>query len=162
KLLDEAQGPAELEKLNSVFSTYFATTIGAAAADRLGDLLFQRGDFDRAAQCWQAVLKYHPEYEVPRVRLLVKSGIALARARRWDEFDEIQRNVASRHPGEKVVLGGHDVDAGEHLRALAAADRKGTTEQKFELDTAALDFALPASNEPSWQFRFFNTPTAKM
>ena len=38
KLLDEADGPAELKNLERIYSAYFTTAVGDNAADRLGDL----------------------------------------------------------------------------------------------------------------------------
>ena len=48
KLLEQAEGPTELATLERVFSAYFLTTLGDNAADRLGDLYFEQGRFDRA------------------------------------------------------------------------------------------------------------------
>ncbi len=52
KLFDEADGPNQLRDLERVYSSYFSTTVGDNAADRLGDLYFELGRFDRAADCW--------------------------------------------------------------------------------------------------------------
>lgn len=41
KLLDEAEGPAELKNLEHIYSAYFATAVGDNAADRLGDLYYE-------------------------------------------------------------------------------------------------------------------------
>ena len=48
KLFDEASGPTELKNLERVYSAYFITSVGDNAADRLGDLYFEQGQFDRA------------------------------------------------------------------------------------------------------------------
>src|ERR1017187_10549038 len=57
KLFDEAGGAAGLKNLERIYSAYFSTSIGDNAADRLGDLYFELGRFDRAADCWLAVLR---------------------------------------------------------------------------------------------------------
>ena len=57
KLFDEAKGPKELETLERIYSAYFSTAIGDNAADRLGDLYFELGRFDRAADCWLDILR---------------------------------------------------------------------------------------------------------
>ena len=62
KLLDEADGPAELKNLERIYSAYFTTAVGDNAADRLGDLYFELGRFDRAADCWLADLARTPRY----------------------------------------------------------------------------------------------------
>ncbi|HEV3004104.1 MAG TPA: hypothetical protein VGX78_06555, partial [Pirellulales bacterium] len=76
-LLDEAKGADETAKLEKIVSSFFITSVGDVAADRLGDIYFEQGEMDRAADCWQAVLQYRPESALVRVRLLVKSAIAL-------------------------------------------------------------------------------------
>src|SRR4051812_25107659 len=53
KLFEGADGPNQLGDLERVYSAYFSTSIGDNAADRLGDLYFEQGRFDRAADCWQ-------------------------------------------------------------------------------------------------------------
>jgi outer membrane protein assembly factor BamB len=164
KLIAEAQGQAEAEKLNKVFSTYFATSVGDQAADRLGDLLFEQGELSKAADCWRAVLQYRPESVLPRVRLLTKSAIALARSGRWDDFRAIERTVREKHSGERVTLGGQEVDVGKFLAELAAS-RKPSPEgldanSASEFEAAEIELADQA--EPLWQFRYFSETTAKM
>src|SRR5262249_59034056 len=43
KLLDDAEGAAELKNLERVYSAYVITSVGDNAADRLGDLDFEHG-----------------------------------------------------------------------------------------------------------------------
>lgn len=57
KLLEEAEGPAELAALERVYSAHFASSVGDEAADRLGALYFEQGRFDRAADCWLSILR---------------------------------------------------------------------------------------------------------
>ena len=73
KLLEQAEGPTELKTLERIFSAYFLTSVGDNAADRLGDLYFEMGRFDRAADCWLAVLREHPDYR-PLSRLDLREG----------------------------------------------------------------------------------------
>ena len=51
-LLDQAQGSVESEKLSTVATRYLFTASGDTAADRWGDLCFEKGDFARAAAAW--------------------------------------------------------------------------------------------------------------
>src|SRR5262249_49870224 len=51
KLFEEAEGPAELKNLERVYSGYFLSSVGDNASDRLGDLYYEVGRFDRAADC---------------------------------------------------------------------------------------------------------------
>jgi outer membrane protein assembly factor BamB len=162
-LLDEAKGAEETAKLEKVFSSYFITTVGDVAADRLGDIYFEQGEMDRAAECWQAVLQYRPESALVRVRLLVKAAIALARAGRWDEFAELKRQVHERHQGETVVLGGATVAAEEHLESLwTGRGTESTTQPSATGNLALADLKLPAALDPAWQFRMLGPKEAQM
>ena len=89
KLLDEADGPAELKNLERVYSAYFPTSVGDNAADRLGDLYFELGRFDRAADCWLAVLRDRPDTDLSPALLSLKAALALTRAGRRAEFEQI-------------------------------------------------------------------------
>ena len=64
KLLDEAEGASELKNLERIYSAYFITSVGDNAADRLGDLYFELGRFDRAADCWLSVLRERPDTDL--------------------------------------------------------------------------------------------------
>ncbi|HEV3022475.1 MAG TPA: PQQ-binding-like beta-propeller repeat protein [Pirellulales bacterium] len=161
-LLDEAKGADEMTKLERILSSYFITSVGDVAADRLGDIYFEQGEMDRAADCWQAVLQYRPESALVRVRLLVKSAIALARAGRWDEFVELKRQVHERHAGETVVLGGKPVSAEEHLDALWATHQAEPTSAAAAQNAALSDLKLPATLDPAWQFRMLGPKEAQM
>ena len=74
-----------------VFDKYFASSLGDVAADRLGDLYFERGQMAEAANYWEAVLRDHPDSSIPRLRLLTKAALACAR---W-QFPAIRRTAAA-------------------------------------------------------------------
>lgn len=152
-LFAQAQGKDEVEKLRKVFTDHFVTSVGDAAADRLGDIYFEQGDMDKAAECWQAVLQWCPESAVPRVRLLVKSAIAEARGGHWDAFAELNREVHQRHSDEKVVLGGKSVVAAEHLDEFEKKNRHDAPATNVAGDGSSTDLHLPAADAPAWQFR---------
>ncbi|HWB10448.1 MAG TPA: PQQ-binding-like beta-propeller repeat protein [Pirellulales bacterium] len=148
-LFSQAEGKDETEKLRKVFNDFFITSVGDAAADRLGDIYFEQGEMDKAAECWQAVVKWCPESSLPRVRLLVKSAIAEARGGHWDAFDDLNREVRQRHAEEKVVLGGKSLAASEHLDAFEKKNRPETR----AAESRQPDLHLPVADAPSWQFR---------
>ena len=83
KLLDEAEGPAELKNLERVYSAYFITSVGDNAADRLGDLYFEHGPVR------------------PRGRLLAGGPPRAARHRPLARPDR-----ASRRPWRSTARGG--------------------------------------------------------
>ena len=151
-LYDQAQGKDEIEKLRKVFTDYFITSLGDAAADRLGDIYFEQGEMDKAAECWRAVLEWCPESALPRVRLLVKSAIAEARGGHWDAFAELNREVHQRHADETVLLGGKQVPAAAHLDAFEKKYRP-QGQSGAVADSRSRDLRLPAGDAPAWQFR---------
>lgn len=155
KLLDEATGDNELGNLKQIVAGFFTTSVGDTAADRLGDLHFQRGELPAAADCWQTILRYSPDSQLPRLNLLMKAAIALARSGQWDAFAEIQRTVSERHAGETLVLGGNEVVAVEHLATLAkdAPAQAAAAELPDDVD-------LAESIAPRWQFRFLTSEGA--
>lgn len=116
KLLDQADGPSELKTLERIFSAYFPTSVGDNAADRLGDLYFEMGRFDRAADCWLAVLRERPDTDLSPALIAVKAALALSRAERRAEIVALRRELSDRYAGEKVSIGGRTASADEHLR----------------------------------------------
>ena len=101
KLFDEASGPIELKNLERVYSAYFITSVGDNAADRLGDLYFEQGKFDRAADCWMAVLRERPDTDLSPALLSVKAAVALSRAGRQAESEQLRRELSDRYNDEK-------------------------------------------------------------
>src|SRR3954464_9210100 len=97
KLLGEADGPAELKTLERIYSAYFPTSVGDNAADRLGDLYFEMGRFDRAAECWLAVLRERPDTDLSPALISVKAALALSRAGRRAETVALRRELADRY-----------------------------------------------------------------
>ncbi len=158
KLLDQAEGPAEQATLERIFSSYFPTTIGDNAADRLGDLYFEQGRFDRAADCWLAVLRERTDSELTPALMAVKAALALARAGRRSEIEAIRLELSDRYADDVVTIGGRKAKASEHLKAAmseAAAPR----------GTATSDGPPPELSDSvaaAWQVRFGASVTAGM
>jgi outer membrane protein assembly factor BamB len=161
KLLDQAEGPAEQATLERIFSVYFLTSVGDNAADRLGDLYFEQGRFDRAADCWLAVLRERTDSELSPALMAVKAALALARAGRRSEIDALRRDVADRYADEVVTLGGLKAKAAEHLKRTQDAGSPRSPDP----DTTASDGPTPdlaVTVAPAWQLRFAATVTAGM
>jgi outer membrane protein assembly factor BamB len=166
KLLDQAEGPTELKTLERVFSNYFLTSVGDDAADRLGDLYFQLGRFDRAAECWLAILRDQPDTDLSPALVSVKAALALSRAGRRAEAEAIRRELADRYAGEELKIGGRTASASEHLGRLLGEEgasagtahpkpAPGESEDRLAPDLSA---AIPAS----WQMRFAESVVAGM
>lgn len=149
KLFDEAEGDDEQAKLERIYSAYFTTAVGDDAADRLGDLYFERGRFDRAADCWLSVLRDHPDTNLSPATLATKAALALHRAGRTSEFDQIREELGDRHQGETVTLGGRSAAPLELLESLIGEGAPGAISQTNpDADDAPL--TLDSSTEPDW------------
>jgi len=161
KLLDGAEGPGEQAALEQVYSRYFLTSVGDDAADRLGDLYFERGDFDRAADCWLALLRERPDTDLAPALIAVKAAFALARAGRRPELEILGREVADRHAGEVVSLGGRKAPASEHLRkALGEPGPAASASASAAPTRPGPELVDPVA--PAWQVRFGGSVMAGM
>jgi outer membrane protein assembly factor BamB len=162
KLFDEATGPKELETLERIYSAYFSTSIGDNAADRLGDLYFEMGRYDRAADCWLDILRERTDTDLSPALLSVKAGLALHQAHRVSEFDQIRTDLRERYAGDRIKLGGLSAVAPAALEQLlkdqGATDGNGTPASS----SADPGLALADQVEPVWQLRFADTVEAGM
>lgn len=162
KLLDQAEGAAEQATLERLYSSYFLTSVGDNAADRLGDMYFEQGQFDRAADCWLAILRERPDSELSPALTTVKAALALARAGRRSELDTLRSESAERYADEIVTMGGKKAKAGEQLKRIAseiATAKEGATA------SSGKDGPAPELNETvsaTWQVRFGASVTAGM
>ena len=158
KLLDQAEGPAEQATLEKLYSAYFLTTVGAHAADRLGDLYFEQGRFDRAADCYLAVFRERPDSDLAPALLAVKAAIALTRAGRRTEAQAIRAEVIDRYKDEVVTVGGRKAKAIDHLRNLGGGGGDAIAASKVaDLSASATASGGSVLLEPvaaTWQVRF--------
>lgn len=156
KLLEQAKGKDEQDKLSQLASKFLITASGDTAADRLGDLYFEAGDFSQAAQAWRSILNSRLDSRLSRARLWTKIGIALARMRRWNELRDVLTTVREQHAKEQVSLGGQQVSAVEHLEKLLAHEKDPG--QSPGDDVPLPDISLSGDPKPLWQFRLFPKP----
>ncbi len=162
KLLDQAEGPAEQATLERLYSSYFLTSVGDNAADRLGDLYFEQGQFDRAADCWLAILRERTDSELSPALMTVKAALALARAGRRSELEAIRSEAADRFADDLVAIGGQKAKVTDRLRNLldGPVPAKG-----LDPSSAASDGPPPALSDTvaaAWQLRFGASVTAGM
>jgi outer membrane protein assembly factor BamB len=162
KLLDQAEGAAEQATLERLYSSYFLTSVGDNAADRLGDLYFEQGQFDRSADCWLAILRERPDSELSPALMTVKAALALARAGRRSELEALRSDAADRYADEVVTLGGRKEKVSECLKRILEelAASKNTDTSSSGTDGPAPDLAETVS--ASWQVRFGASVTAGM
>lgn len=162
QLLDRAAGEAEQETLERLFAAYFLTSSGDDAADRLGDLRFEQGRFDQAAECWLAILREYPDSDLPPAQVAVKAALALHRAGRASEVDELRQEIRGRYAGEEVVIGGSSVDPIAFLDRATSEAGGGASERP---PSTAADQAAPVlgeAAEAAWQIRFGDSVVAGM
>ena len=161
KQLDAAEGPTEQATLERLFSAFFLTSSGDDAADRLGDLYFEQGRFDRAADCWLAVYRERPDSDLPPAALALKALIALRRAGRAGEARDLRRELDDRFAAEVVTVAGRKAKVADHLRALAGPaepERAGSAAATAALGPPPLVAPVPAA----WQVRFGASVVAGM
>jgi outer membrane protein assembly factor BamB len=162
KLLDNAEGAAEQSTLERLYSSYFVSSVGDNAADRLGDLYFEQGQFDRAADCWLAILRERPDSELSPALTTVKAALALARAGRRSELDALRADAADRFADEVITIGGKKARTAEHLKRILSglAPAKGTDPSPARSEGPAPDLAETVA--AAWQVRFGASVTAGM
>ena len=65
------------------------------------------------------ILREHPDTDLSPALLSVKAALALFRAGRRAEFEQIKAELADRYSDEKVTLGGQTASPGELLASPA-------------------------------------------
>lgn len=162
KLLDEAEGASEQKNLERVYSAYFITSVGDNAADRLGDLYFEQGRFDRAADCWLSVLRERPDTDLSPATLAVKAGLALWRAGRSAELEQVRSELSDRYRDQTVTIAGRSGPAADVLGRLIAGDAVDANASGSKASADAKEPILSRDVEPSWQFRLADSVEAGM
>jgi outer membrane protein assembly factor BamB len=162
KLLDEAEGAAELKNLERIYSAYFISSVGDDAADRLGDLYFELGRFDRAADCWLSILRELPDTNLSPALISVKAVLALARAGRRAELEQVRFELNERHADEKVTVAGMTATPSEILKRFLGDEIKTVDAAKPGERVEEPNPNLAEAGEPAWQLRFGDSVEAGM
>ena len=164
KLVDEAEGTDELKDLERAYSAFFTTTVGDNAADRLGDLYFELGRFDRAADCWLSVVRDRPDTDLSPALLTLKAALALGRSGRWAEVDHLRDDLEDRYRDELVTLGGETGPAAALLRKWAGDRGEAGDDPGRETASASAEPSIDLGGpvEPLWQVRFADSVEAGM
>jgi outer membrane protein assembly factor BamB/tetratricopeptide (TPR) repeat protein len=162
KLFDEASGANELKVLERLYSAYFSTSIGDNAADRLGDLYYELGRYDRAADCWLDVLRERTDTDLSPALLSVKAALALKASHRQSELEQVRADVGQRYASDKVTIAGQTATAPVLLDRLLKDE--GPAPGALPIASASSDpgLSLPDAVEPVWQMRFGETVEAGM
>ena len=104
--------------------------MGDNAADRLGDLYFEAGRFDRAADCWLAILRERPDTDLSLGLISVKAALALSRSGRKSEHDQVRAELKEKYADGKVVIGGESALPLAHLRRLLGDEPEVTRDRE--------------------------------
>jgi outer membrane protein assembly factor BamB len=140
----------ELPTLRKIVDRYFLSSVGDLAADRLGDALFEQGNFAAAENQWRSIIDKYPDSHLSPVRLQVKRCIALARLGRADELAALVSLVADQYRDQKLTIGGESVVAADFVRSLVP---KESAPRATATKSDSNSIVLPAADEPLWQIK---------
>jgi outer membrane protein assembly factor BamB len=151
QLLDQAAAqPDEVPALRSVVGRYFITSVGDKAADRLGDALFERGDFPAAERSWRLIVDSFPDTSLSIPQVQVKRVIALTRA---GDSKAAEALAATLDPSVTIRLGGKDVKIADAIGSLhSAGPAAGPAAPVLaEFVSVVPAFGKPVTSGPVWQ-----------
>ena len=107
-----------ITKAKQIYSQYFLTSIGDEVADLLGNDAFERGEFVAAARYWRSILDHHPDTNLSEIDSNVKYALALIRSQQTEQAAATIQVISQQFPGQKIKLGGEDIDPVPYLQAL--------------------------------------------
>ena len=161
-LFKQATGTGDVATLHKLVDRYFVTAVGDQAADRLGDALFEAGDFAAAERCWRLIIDNYPDSALPAVQLQTKRAIAFSRAGDREGFDPVFADITNRYAGQSVRLGGRDVPVADALAGLRPAEAGVSTavipSTNLQQSTVA---GMPAADAPTWELPLMDADMAK-
>jgi outer membrane protein assembly factor BamB len=146
----------EVPMLRKLYEQYFITSIGDQAADRLGDALFESGDFLGADAAWAAVTEKYPDSDLSATKIQVKRGVAMARSKRYDALATLVQQMKEKDAGATVSVGGSDVVAVEFLSSLVEPTTQPSKNQPALASNDQSPINLPPSDQPAWQCQFLD------
>jgi outer membrane protein assembly factor BamB len=152
----------DIPTLRKLLGLYFITSVGHQAADRLGDDLFESGDFGGAEQAWAAIIEQQDQSELNIPRIQLKRGVAMVRTHQITRAKEIVAWLKDHAAGSKMTVGGQDVEPAEFLQALIDAPTDTTpttgptTRYTSTPESELPPISLPKSDTPKWHFEFGN------
>ena len=156
----------DVATLRKLLGMYFITSVGHQAADRLGDDLFEAGDFGGAEQAWSAIVDQQAESDLSIPRIQFKRAVAMIRTKQFTRAKEIMAWLKQHAPEYKTTVAGSEVSPQEYLTTLmATAATQSTTQPSSQPSTqpsmqaviAPEDLpplVLPQSDTPKWHFKF--------
>ena len=95
---------AKAQAYSALVNDYALCDAAATAAKTLGDIRFEQGRFDEAAELYRFAGD-HPAAASDDPMLMARQLIALSRAKQWKAFDTLAEYTRFRHPDTAVELG---------------------------------------------------------
>src|SRR4051812_14912971 len=157
----------DVPTLRKLLGLYFVTSVGHKAADRLGDDLFEAGDFGGAEQAWAAIIDQQAESDLNIPRIQLKRGIAMVRTRQLSRAKEILAWLKEHASGSKMTIGGKEVEPAEYLQTLIDPPTPppptgpATQASASVVKEALPPLTLPESDTPKWHFKFSDEGVAE-
>ncbi len=152
-LWDGAKDQREQANLSTIVVNHLISSFGDRAADRLGDLYYEQGNYDEAAGAWRTLLNYCRDSKIPRAQTLAKLATAAARAGRGAEFRDARQQLFDDHSGESVTIAGKQLPVAEYLELVGHSVKADAAVADNQLPD---DLELPTSNDLLWQFSFLS------
>jgi outer membrane protein assembly factor BamB len=152
----------EMTVLRKIVDQYFLTSVGDLAADRLGDALLEQGNATGALGMWDAVMEKYPDPHVSTVMVQVKRAAALAMLHRREELEQLAGIIKATDAGQKVTVGGQEVDAADFAASLlaeATTDPATTMAATIPGGGESGNVLVKEGETPSWQIRVTTTAT---
>lgn len=151
-LLKQAHATASLDEraqaYEKLLNEYALCDASANAAEALGDIRFEQGKFDQAANLYRFAAD-HPAADSDDPMLMARQLVCLARANQWQRFDKLAQYAAFRHPDTAIKLGANPttlptlIDQLNQSRANEPANHNN--------DQHLVELLLPHGQRPAYQ-----------
>lgn len=147
-----SNNPQATTTAKEIYDQYFITSYGDDAANLLGDVAFERGEFSDAISRWKSILDYHTDTNISLPRVLVKTAAAYVAAGRAREAGALFSQLKQQYPSELVKVGGKEVNAADYVSQLVNSIAKAT-----EAAVASTRFDLPPGTlQPAWKVQYLS------
>lgn len=148
-----ANDPQVTTTARAIYDQYFITSFGDDAANLLGDVAFERGEFAEAITRWKSILDYHTDTNIPLPRILVKTAAAYVASGRAREASSLFSQLKQQYPSELVKIAGKEVNAADYVSHLVSNMSKAA-----EAAVASTRFDLPpGALQPAWRVQYLSS-----
>ncbi len=113
----EATVAFDAPSLRAIAARWPLTESAAKSLERAGAIFFDRGEFSRAAECWQDLLRDRGS-SLPRetvIRLQTQLVVALIESERVADAESWRKTLREKSPGAKSKFGGEEIEVGKFL-----------------------------------------------